>query len=265
MSNASSNPSELPPRPAASVPWNPWWALLLVIVVFYGSQFFAGFLVSVYPFAQHWSYIQTTAWLDSSVNAQFTYIFLTEAFALGAIYLFLRHHKVGLASIGLKKPRGWDIIYALAAVPVYLILYLLTVGLATHLFPGLDIGQKQQIGFNSVHGSLQLSLTFVSLVVLPPIAEEIMIRGFLYSSLKKAMPLVVAVITTSLIFASAHLPEGGAAGPLYIAALDTFVLSLVLIYLREKTGSLWASITLHAIKNGIAFFAIFIAPLLHLF
>ena len=50
------------------------------------------------------------------------------------------------------------------------------------------------------------------------------------------------------LFAVAHLPEGGAAGPLYIAALDTFVLSLVLIYLREKTGSLWASITLHAVS-----------------
>jgi len=54
------------------------------------------------------------------------------------------------------------------------------------------------------------------------------------------------------------LPEGGAAGPLYIAALDTFILSLVLIYLREKTGSLWASITLHAVKNGVAFMALFV-------
>jgi membrane protease YdiL (CAAX protease family) len=72
------------------------------------------------------------------------------------------------------------------------------------------------------------------------------------------MKIVPAVILTSLIFASAHLPEGGAAGLLYIAALDTFILSLVLIYLREKTGGLWASITLHAIKNGIAFVALFV-------
>jgi hypothetical protein len=101
-------------------------------------------------------------------------------------------------------------------------------------------------------------MTFISLVVLPPIVEEIMVRGFLYSTLKKAMPTVAAVLLTSAIFASAHLPEGGAAGPLYIAALDTFVLSLVLIYLREKTGSLWASITLHAAKNGVAFTVLFV-------
>jgi hypothetical protein len=85
-----------------------------------------------------------------------------------------------------------------------------------------------------------------------------MVRGFLYSSLKKALPVVWAVVLTSGIFAIAHLSGGGATGPLYIAALDTFVLSLVLIYLREKTGGLWASITLHAIKNGIAFMALFV-------
>ncbi len=85
-----------------------------------------------------------------------------------------------------------------------------------------------------------------------------MVRGFLYSTLKKAMPLFGAVVLTSAIFASAHLPEGGAAGPLWIGALDTFVLSLFLIYLREKTNGLWASMTLHAVKNGVAFVALFV-------
>jgi membrane protease YdiL (CAAX protease family) len=28
--------------------------------------------------------------------------------------------------------------------------------------------------------------------------------------------------------------------------------------LREKTGGLWSSMTLHAIKNGIAFVALFV-------
>ena len=84
-----------------------------------------------------------------------------------------------------------------------------------------------------------------------------MVRGFLYSSFKKGLPTAAAVIVTSAIFASAHLPEGGGGGLLWIAAVDTFILSLVLIYLREKTGALWASMTLHALKNGVAFVALF--------
>lgn len=260
----SNDPSEVPPdtRPAAAgrlpkVPWNPWWALLFAVAAYYGSQFFAGLLVTIYPGLKHWSNAQTTDWLNNSVAAQFVFILLAEALVVGAVYYFLKLYKAGLPAIGLKRPRWRDLAYGLSAVLPYYLLYLLTVGVVSHFVTGLNVNQQQNIGFTNVHGSTQLTLTFISLVVLPPLAEEILVRGFLYSSLKKALPLVWAVIGTSAIFAAAHLPEGGAAGPLYIAALDTFILSLVLIYLREKTGSLWASITLHAIKNGIAFFALF--------
>jgi hypothetical protein len=232
--------------------------VLFVVIAYYASQIIAGGLVLTYTLSKHWPRAQAVDWLNNSVNAQFAYILAAEAFAVGALYLFLRLYKRDLGSIGLKRPRWLDPLYGLSAVPVYFILYILSVGLVSHFVSGFNVSQQQQLGFTSVHGAVQLTLTFISLVVLPPLAEEIMVRGFLYSSLKKAMPTVGAVVVTSAIFASAHLPEGGAAGPLYIAALDTFVLSLVLIYLREKTGSLWASITLHAIKNGVAFMALFV-------
>ena len=237
--------------------WNPWGGVIFVLLVFFGSQLLGGLLVSVYPYAKHWSGQQADDWLNNSVNAQFVYIVATGVLVVTALYLFLRRRKLGLTAIGLRRPRWSDPAYGLAAVVPYFVLYLLTVGVVSRLVPSLNVNQHQQLGFNNVHGGGQLLLTFISLVVLPPIIEEIMVRGFLYSSLKKAVPVVWAVILTSGIFAAAHLPEGGAAGPLYIAALDTFVLSLVLIYLREKTGGLWASMTLHAIKNGVAFAALF--------
>jgi membrane protease YdiL (CAAX protease family) len=206
----------------------------------------------------HWTPTHATNWLNNSVAAQFVYILLAESFTVGSIYLFLKHYSLKLKDLGLKKPRWADPLYALAAAPVYFVLYLLSVGAISHFVPSLNVNEQQQIGFNSVHGAPQLIMTFISLVILPPLAEEIMVRGFIYSSLRKAMRLVPAALLTSLLFASAHLPEGGAAGPLYIAAIDTFVLSLVLIYLREKTGSLWPCICLHALKNGIAFVALFV-------
>src|ERR1022692_4140912 len=39
--------------------------------------------------------------------------------------------------------------------------------------------------------------------------------------------------------------------------MDTFLLSLVLVYLQEKTGKLWASMGLQMLKNLIAFFFFF--------
>lgn len=237
--------------------WNPWLGVIFVFLVFYGAQLAGGLLVLLYTAVHGWSSGQANAWLNS-VTGQFIFILIAESLTVGAIYWFLRRRKLSLSFIGLKKPRWLDAGYALAAVPAYYILYVLTVGVVSSLDKGLNVDQQQQIGFNDVHGAAALVMTFVSLVVLPPLAEEIMVRGFLYSTLKKALRMRWAVILTSLLFAAAHLPEGGAAGPLYIAALDTFVLSLVLIYLREKTGSLWASIGLHAIKNGVAFVFLFI-------
>jgi membrane protease YdiL (CAAX protease family) len=241
--------------------WHPLLGVLLVILLYYAAQFAAGLIVSVFAYAHHWTNHQAVDWLNNSVSAQFAYILLAEAFTLGGLYLFLRAYQSNFFTIGLRRPKGSDFLYGLLATPVYYVLYLITIGVVTHFVKGFDVNQQQNIGFNDVHGVLALTLTFVSLVILPPITEEILVRGFLYSSLKKALPLIWAALLTSAMFAIAHLPEGGASGPLYIAALDTFVLSLVLIYLREKTGGLWASITLHAIKNGVAFAALFILHL----
>jgi membrane protease YdiL (CAAX protease family) len=241
-----------------AINWNPWLGVLFVVIVFYASQILAGLAVSIYPWLQHWTASQTTSWLRDSVGAQFIYIALAETLAIAALWRFLKLYRSNFAAIGLLRPRWRDIGFGLASVPVYYVIYLMTVGLVSHFVSSFDAQQAQEIGFENVAGALPFILTFISLVIIPPIAEEIIVRGFLYSSLKKAMRLIPAALLTSAIFAAAHLPEGGAAGPLYVAALDTFVLSLVLIYLREKTDSLWASITLHTFKNGVAFVALFV-------
>ena len=241
------------------VPWSPWLGLVFGFAVFYAAQVLAGLAVSIYPLFRHWTNAQAVDWLNGSVPGQFVFIFIAETLSIAAIYLFLkRRYRLDLSAIGLKRPRWIDGIYGLSAVVPYFVLYALTVGVVSNLVHGLDVDQAQEIGFKAVNGGLQLTLTFISLVVLPPLAEEILVRGFLYSTLKKALPTLSAVLLTSALFAAAHLQEGGSAGLLWIGALDTFVLSLVLIYLREKTGSLWASITLHAIKNGVAFISLFI-------
>lgn len=270
MSNVFSNAyqPELKPEPSRpteansskipNVPWNPWLAVVYIAVAYYLSQLIGGTLISVYPWLRHWTTAQASDWLNNSIPAQFVYVLLAESLMLGAIYLLLKKYRVNFRIIGLLRPRWRDVGYGLLAAPLYYLLYLITVGVVNRLVPSLSINQTQNIGFTGVHGAAQLGLTFVSLVILPPLVEEIMVRGFLYSSLRKGLPKLAAILLTSLIFAGAHLPEGGVTGPLYIAALDTFILSLVLIYLRERTGSLWASITLHGVKNGIAFLVLFV-------
>jgi membrane protease YdiL (CAAX protease family) len=230
---------------------------VFIIVAFFAAQFLAAILMYIYPLTHHWTSVQASNWLNSSIWAQFVYVLLSEGFIIGAIYLVLRRYKLSFKAIGLKKPRFSDPVYGLLALPIYFVFYIAMVAVAGSLIPSLNINEQQQIGFQGAHGGA-LILTFVSLVVLPPIAEEIMMRGFLYGSLREHMSKIAAALLTSVIFAAAHLPEGGSGGLLWVGFIDTFILSLVLVYLREKTGSLWASITLHALKNGVAFVALFV-------
>lgn len=238
--------------------WNPWLGVLVAAAALLGSQIVSGLLLSLFPLIAGWDKTRANNWLNNSTLAQFIFIIMAEAIILGSLYLFLSKYKNGFKVIGLRKPRWLDPVYGLAGLPLYLIIYFIVIGTATHFFPSINVNEKQQLGFNNVHGAIALIMTFISLVILPPIGEEIIFRGILYTSLKKIMPLWPAVIATSLLFAAGHLAEGGSGGLLYIAALDTFSLSLVLIYLREKTGGLYASMTLHAIKNCIAFAALFL-------
>jgi len=130
--------------------------------------------------------------------------------------------------------------------------------MAKALFPSLNFEQEQEIGFSTAVSGLTLVPIFISLVVLPPVVEEILARGFLYTGLRTKLKPILATLITSVLFAVAHLQWGEGAPLLWVAAIDTFVLSMVLCYLRETTGRLAAPIMLHAIKNGIAFAALFI-------
>lgn len=244
-----------------TVPWNPILATLFVVAVFFSQRIIGGIVLSIYLVATgHYNaaYLSKLANGPSSIYLEFINIVLCAAAALIFVHLFLKIYNQSWSKIGLLAPRLKDVAYGLLAVIPYYVLYFIVVTIVSKLVPTLNVQQQQQIGFSQVHGILPLALTFVSLVVIPPLTEEILVRGFLYTSLKKTLPLLWAAFVTSLLFAAAHLPEGGASGPLYIAAIDTFVLSLVLIFLREKTGGLWSSITLHAVKNGVAFCALFI-------
>ena len=248
---------ELKPKTHSGA-WYATLALFGVSVVYFLSQIVGGLLVYVYPTVQHWSHAKANDWLTHSVVAQFLFILFAEAFTIAALIGLLRIFGWSRRTIGLVRPKFSHIGSGVIAVVPYFVIYLSIVAIASHFYPSLNIDQKQEIGFTNPRGLLELTLTFISLVVLPPLVEEIMMRGFLYSGLRKAFPKIISALIVSSLFGIAHLAEGGNAGPLWIGALDTFALSLVLVYLREATGNLWAGITLHAVKNGIAFASLFI-------
>lgn len=240
------------------LPWHPMWAVAYAIIIYFATSFIGGLLLwggaSIWP----WGSGSAEDWLTNSTTAQFIYVVIVEILSLLAVAYFLKTYKQRWSVIGFKRPRLKDGAIGLMAYPIYFIIFAITLVVATKLIPGLDMNQEQELGFDNVQGTVALVMTFISLVILPPLVEEIIVRGLIFTSLRKHLKFWGAAALTSLVFAVAHLPAGGDSGPLYIAAIDTFMLSLVLCFLREKTGSLWAGITLHALKNGVAFISLFI-------
>lgn len=233
---------------------NPWLVVLITLAIFFVSQFAAALLTGL-SLAVFQPDTSITQLLDQSAPIQFFYVLLAEGLVLGLTLLIVKKwRQLGLAAIGLGRlPRWPDFTKALGGAAVFYGLLILSSILITVFVPGLDTDETQNIGFDALNSSLDTLLAFTALVVLPPIGEEVLMRGYLYSGLRARMRFVPAMLVTSLLFGMAHLLSGTSDAPLWIAGINTFLLSLVLVFLRERTGALYAPILVHAANNLIAF------------
>jgi membrane protease YdiL (CAAX protease family) len=226
------------------------------VVIYFAAQFLGSFLLLSVAWLRGWDQNQIQAWVQH-IWPQFVYVALVEGTTLAMLAWFLRRRKAIWAAIGLVRPKLRDLAYTGLGIVIYFPLLIAAMTIVQNWLPRINLDQPQQLGFTGAHGPA-LALVFISLCVLPPLTEEILVRGFLYSGLRRKLPKITAAIITSLLFAAAHLEFGQNAPLLWSAAIDTFILSMVLVYLRQRTGSLWASIGLHTFKNSIAFVALFI-------
>ena len=85
-------------------------------------------------------------------------------------------------------------------------------------------------------------MTILLTVVMAPLAEEWIMRGLVYDRMKKGMPVVVAMIISSLLFGVLHKH------PVWIAYAAA--LGMVLAWVFERTKSLYAAILLHFSYNS---------------
>lgn len=86
-------------------------------------------------------------------------------------------------------------------------------------------------------------------VVLAPVVEEMIFRGVIFNGFQKNYSPVGAIFFSALLFALFHL-NPWQLGP-------TFLLGLLLGFVRLRTGSLLATIVIHALHNGMVFLSVY--------
>ena len=156
--------------------------------------------------------------------------------------------------LGLRGLPTWtDIGLAPAGFIVY---WLIASGLMAvfEKFPWFNAEEVQNIGFSAYIFGFDRIVAFITLVVVAPIAEEIIFRGWLYGKMRgklnekvsDGVSMVISTFLVSLLFGIVHGQ--------WNVGVDVFVMSLVLCGMREVTGTVYSGVLLHMLKNGVAFY-----------
>jgi membrane protease YdiL (CAAX protease family) len=106
-----------------------------------------------------------------------------------------------------------------------------------------DLQPQQMVETFQTSGSLGIKvLVFIAAVVIAPLAEETLFRGFVYGVLKRYTDAPFAALASSLMFAIIHLHVG--------SLVPLCVLALLFCIAYEITGCLLVPMLLHMIFNA---------------
>jgi membrane protease YdiL (CAAX protease family) len=157
-------------------------------------------------------------------------------------FVVVRRNGVDL-SVMLRWPRlgaYWWIVAGLFVVQLLFSVGAIT--LTNLVFPGLT-ESLEGVG----QGSLLLAV--ISLVILPPLVEEVVFRGVLLERFAVKWRIGVAIVVSAVAFGILHADPVGA---------GVFGAMTALLYLR--TGSLWPGILIHFANNLLALVATRTSP-----
>lgn len=147
-------------------------------------------------------------------------------------------------------PTWTDLLMAPLALIASLLLAVIFMALAS-LLPSFNPAEPQNLGLTELLTPTERLFGFLAFAILAPVAEELIFRGWIYAKLRAHFRLVPSLLLTSLAFALVH-------GQLNVG-VAVFAMSLIACLLRESTGTIYAPILLHFLKNSLAFYLLFIA------
>ena len=218
---------------------------ILAIITFYAAQFIVGVPMLI---------ILGSETLKTPLIAT---IFSVLVYVLSFIFLLFtfKHIKplktpVTRNELGLNNLVTFsDVGLALAGFFGYLAFSAILTALFS-IFPWFNLTENQPLLYSTLISPSGKILAALALVVAGPILEEVIYRGLIYGKLRKNHSLITSILTVSILFGFLHGQ--------WNVGVDVFALSVVACLMRETTGTIYAGIILHILKNAIAFYMLFI-------
>jgi membrane protease YdiL (CAAX protease family) len=241
--------------------YNPFAAVVITIGAFIGAQIVGaivfGLLLVLIPGYGQLSGAEIEKKLTGDPWLYLLLIGIIDVIAFGVVRWFMKRRELGWRDIGFSRLKAEYVGFAAAGYAVAFVGSVVSLSVLSALFPGTDFNQEQSLGIPEVLSGLDLLPMFVALVVLTPLIEELLMRGFLYTNLRRRLSFGWATVLVSVWFGFAHINQADE-GLFLSGAASFIVLSVVLCCLREKTQSIWPSIGVHMFQNGIAFMALYV-------
>lgn len=170
---------------------------------------------------------------------------LMLAFALLAFMRVLRNldpvEMFGLLMMPARRAFGIAMIWI---VPIFVFVTALS-QISADALSGIwhDLSPQEPVKLFQQSGNLFVQLALaVSAVVIAPVAEEVIFRGYVYGVMKRFTDGYFAAIASALVFSVVHLHVG--------TLIPLFALGLVLVLAYEVTGSLLVPVFIHALFNA---------------
>lgn len=167
--------------------------------------------------------------VESTVIATLPILFVAKAYLADI-------REIGVTSV-LPKNGLW----AGLILGVFLWLAISGIDLAMEYFLGPGPTHPDILRIQSSSGPIGYMLVVTPALLLSPIAEEIYVRGFVYTIFKKRFGVPVAIILSSVFFASLHLK--------FWWIPHTLFVGVTLAILRERYGSVVPGIFAHSTIN----------------
>lgn len=237
-----------PPLPAAlSSPWNGWWTLLWAFVIFIVWQVVVTVVVLVAGF-QRGAFSNPGTMekrvadlaLDGDVAGVAAFLAI---FVVCPLCWFLGRVRPGFSGwsyLGNDRVKWWHWpVWGAATIACSVIFGMLA--------PYLGVKEKDDSMVAMAASTDIPLLLYLGVGIGAPLVEEFIFRGMLWRGWRASrLGLPGTLILTSFLWALPHVQYP------VVTICYIFVLGLVLGLAREKTGSIWVPVWMHALNNGIA-------------
>jgi membrane protease YdiL (CAAX protease family) len=180
--------------------------------------------------------------------------FLTSSIQFLAVLLYLKKVDKSVFTNPFKSEKKYYLLAAILGV-LFVFIQQVLLRILYHLF---NVNKSFQYDFDP---SMLLESKSVALIMILPVVEEFLFRGYIQSGLQKRYNYLVAIIIASFLFSLIHFPisifyfeysdRAYSAVELFSQMYHTFFGGLFLGYLYYKSKSVGPPIVMHIVWNLI--------------